>query len=207
MPPRNFHPDFGYLLPTPSFLRIVRVASIATAAGVVAGASVTLILVANLPSEPSDSSVAMRTMVRDASSAPAPPNPFPTKGAPAPAAGVDSNRAVVKADKGAPPSNLAAPALEQGHPAHKKNTTTADVRVLLPPPETGPSGKDPAIAPVPLNRPERGSSPEVGAPRAQRQVTHAHKERESRRVVARARPSDPERGGYVSDSSPFFQDW
>lgn len=41
----NFHPEWGYLAPAPSFLRTVRVALVATAIGAVAGAAVVVSLV------------------------------------------------------------------------------------------------------------------------------------------------------------------
>ena len=42
----NFHPEWGYLAPAPSFMRTVRVALIATAIGAVAGAVVVVSLIA-----------------------------------------------------------------------------------------------------------------------------------------------------------------
>jgi hypothetical protein len=42
----NFHPEWGYLAPTPSFVRTLRIALVATAIGATAGAGVVVSLVA-----------------------------------------------------------------------------------------------------------------------------------------------------------------
>ena len=41
----NFHPEWGYLAPAPSFMRTIRIALVATAIGAVAGAAVVVSLV------------------------------------------------------------------------------------------------------------------------------------------------------------------
>ena len=41
----NFHPEWGYLAPAPSFMRTVRIAVVATAIGATAGAGVVVSLV------------------------------------------------------------------------------------------------------------------------------------------------------------------
>ena len=56
----NFHPEWGYLAPAPSFLRTTRVALVAAAVGATAGAGVVL----SLTDRPVETSVAARTLVR-----------------------------------------------------------------------------------------------------------------------------------------------
>lgn len=56
----NFHPEWGYLAPAPSFLRTARVALVAAAVGATAGAGV----VVSLTDRPVETSVAARTLVR-----------------------------------------------------------------------------------------------------------------------------------------------
>lgn len=56
----NFHPEWGYLAPAPSFLRTARVALVAAAVGATAGAGVVM----SLTDRPVETSVAARTLVR-----------------------------------------------------------------------------------------------------------------------------------------------
>jgi hypothetical protein len=60
---RNFHPEWGYLAPSPNFIRTARIVLIAVAVGGIAGASVVLSL-AERPT--SEASVAARTLQRPA---------------------------------------------------------------------------------------------------------------------------------------------
>ncbi len=59
----QFHPEWGYLAPAPSFLRTARVVLVATAIGVIAGAGVVFSLVGHPSSE---TSVALRTLAQPA---------------------------------------------------------------------------------------------------------------------------------------------
>jgi hypothetical protein len=63
----NFHPEWGYLAPAPSFLRTVRIAIVATAVGATAGAGVVFALVDRPAAE---ISVAARTLVPSVAPAP-----------------------------------------------------------------------------------------------------------------------------------------
>jgi hypothetical protein len=56
----NFHPEWGYLAPAPSFIRTVRIVLVATAVGAIVGAGVSFSGVSRQPTEPS---VAARTLV------------------------------------------------------------------------------------------------------------------------------------------------
>ncbi|MGA8225956.1 MAG: hypothetical protein WCA55_05450, partial [Xanthobacteraceae bacterium] len=57
----NFHPEWGYLAPAPSFIRRVRVVLVATTLGAIVGAGVGLFPVSHQATE---LSVAARTLVR-----------------------------------------------------------------------------------------------------------------------------------------------
>ena len=53
----KFHPEWGYLAPVPSFIRIARVVLAATAVGAIAGAGVVLSLAGHPSSEVMSSAV------------------------------------------------------------------------------------------------------------------------------------------------------
>lgn len=77
----NFHPEWGYLAPAPSFMRTLRIALVATAIGATAGAAVVVSLVARPASGSAESSIAAHALVAgtpianstSAAAAPAPP--------------------------------------------------------------------------------------------------------------------------------------
>jgi hypothetical protein len=75
----NFHQEWGYLAPAPSFIRTARVVLVAVAVGATAGAGVVFSLVGR---EDTETSVAARTLARPAEAASAQLNVLP----PAPAA-------------------------------------------------------------------------------------------------------------------------
>lgn len=60
----NFHPEWGYLAPAPSFVRTVRAVLVAAAVGAVGGAGVVLSLI----DRPADVDVATRTLAAPAAS-------------------------------------------------------------------------------------------------------------------------------------------
>lgn len=59
----NFHPEWGYLAPAPSFLRTLRVVVVATAIGATAGAAVVISLVERPTAGGADRSIAARALV------------------------------------------------------------------------------------------------------------------------------------------------
>ena len=59
----NFHPEWGYLAPAPSFMRTLRITLVATAIGATAGAVVVVSLVARPASGTADSSIAAHALV------------------------------------------------------------------------------------------------------------------------------------------------
>ena len=62
----NFHPEWGYLAPAPSFMRTLRIALVATAIGATAGAAVVVSLVARPASGSAESSIAAHALVTGA---------------------------------------------------------------------------------------------------------------------------------------------
>lgn len=150
----NFHPEWGYLAPAPSFLRTLRTALVATAIGATAGAVVVVSLVVRPGSSTADSSIAAHALVtavppvHSASAAvvPAPaqltpvPAPAPAQAAVPPAAADpqqtgaagESAGASGKPGKAAPPQQIAnAPNLANGaapaHTAHIEEPAAAPV--------------------------------------------------------------------------------
>lgn len=59
----NFHPEWGYLAPAPSFMRTARVALVATAIGATAGAAVVVSLVARPGANDDTTSIAAHALV------------------------------------------------------------------------------------------------------------------------------------------------
>ena len=70
----NFHQEWGYLAPAPSFIRTARVVLVAAAVGATAGAGVVFSLVGR---EDTETSVAARTLARPAEAASAQLNVVP----------------------------------------------------------------------------------------------------------------------------------
>jgi len=69
----NFHPEWGYLAPAPSFMRTLRIALVATAIGATAGAAVVVTLVGRPSSHAGTSSIAAHTLVTSVQSRPVQP--------------------------------------------------------------------------------------------------------------------------------------
>jgi hypothetical protein len=59
----NFHPEWGYLAPAPSFMRTARIVLVATAIGATAGAAVMISLVPRSSSDAADTSIAAHALV------------------------------------------------------------------------------------------------------------------------------------------------
>ena len=74
----NFHPEWGYLAPAPSFRRTARVALVAAAVGASAGGAVVFSLVERPVAE--EASVAARTLVQPANLAPGVGSTLPAQG-------------------------------------------------------------------------------------------------------------------------------
>jgi hypothetical protein len=59
----NFHPDWGYLAPAPSFMRTARIVLVATAIGATAGAAVMISLVPHSATDAADAPIAAHALV------------------------------------------------------------------------------------------------------------------------------------------------
>ena len=74
----NFHPDWGYLAPAPSFMRTARIVLVATAIGATAGAAVMISLVPHSATDAADAPIAAHALVTSVpvvAEAPASPEP------------------------------------------------------------------------------------------------------------------------------------
>lgn len=161
----NFHQEWGYLAPAPSFIRTARAILVAAAVGATAGAGVVFSLVGR---EDTETSVAARTLARPAEAASAQLNVLP----PAPAA-------LASGAQDHAPRSLAADAPRAGaadSESKPSSTTTAPAGIAAlaevpvvtedasPHPATSPS----AAVPSPVAAPARlgVSSPPASAPSA-----------------------------------------
>src|SRR5580704_3696349 len=155
----NFHQEWGYLAPAPSFIRTARVILVAAAVGATAGAGVVVSLVGR---EDTETSVAARTLARPAEAASAQLNVLP----PAPAA-------LASGAQDHAPRSLAADAPRAGaadSESKPSSTTMAPAGIAAvtedasPHPATSPS----AAVPSPVAAPARlgVSSPPASAPSA-----------------------------------------
>jgi hypothetical protein len=110
---RNFHPQWGYLAPAPSFLRSARIALVATAVGATAGAAVVVSLLER-PGADADNSLAAHALVTSAPVTAAPPV-FAT-GTPAPIAAAHGSKGLIAQA----PAAAATPEPTQSQPASAK---------------------------------------------------------------------------------------
>lgn len=106
----NFHPEWGYLAPAPSFMRTIRIALVATAIGATAGAAVVVSLVGRPSHSLASTSIASHALVRSVDTAHPAVTSAPSIN-PLPAAAVSSQPAVQS--PAAPPATNAAPAQVQ----------------------------------------------------------------------------------------------
>jgi hypothetical protein len=156
----NFHQEWGYLAPAPSFIRTARVILVAAAVGATAGAGVVFSLVGR---EDTETSVAARTLARPAEAASAQLNVLP----PAPAA-------LASGAQDHAPRSLAADAPRAGaaDSESKPSSTTmapAGIAALAEVPAVTEDATSPSAAvPSPVAAPARlgVSSPPASAPSA-----------------------------------------
>jgi hypothetical protein len=77
----NFHPEWGYLAPAPSFMRTARIVLVATAIGATAGAAVIISLVQRPAADAANMSIAAHALVTSVTAVDEPPVAFaPTDG-------------------------------------------------------------------------------------------------------------------------------
>jgi hypothetical protein len=129
----NFHPQWGYLAPAPSFLRSARVVLVATAVGATAGAAVVFSLLER-PGADADNSLAAHALVTTAPVAAAPPV-FAT-GTPAPIAAAHASKGLLAQA----PAGAATPQPAQSQPAQPKpGLVNADAATANNAPSTQPA--------------------------------------------------------------------
>src|SRR5262245_46692704 len=109
----NFHPQWGYLAPAPSFLRSARIVLVATAVGATAGAAVVVSLLER-PGADADNSIAAHALVTSAPVAAAPP--VLATGTPAPAAPMHASEGLLAQA----PAGAATPQPAQSQPTSPK---------------------------------------------------------------------------------------
>jgi hypothetical protein len=167
----NFHPEWGYLAPAPSFVRTLRIALVATAIGATAGAAVVVSLMAHPASRTADSSIATHALVtavpavNSAAAAVAPAAvqsaavPAPAAIVPAPPAAATPQPASASGEiagasahlgSAAPPQQIAsAPNLPTGaapaHTAHIEEPAAAPVHEDIAVASEGGANKKPAL--------------------------------------------------------------
>lgn len=157
----NFHPEWGYLAPAPSFMRTVRIVLVATAIGATAGAAVVVSLVAHPIKGTADASIAAHTLVTNVE--PARLNAVPALAA-APVSGAlpVAQAPVMQAPVAQVPAAPAALAVDGSNPPPApadlavKEPHQATAQAPVPPVAAG------AIEPVPeaASKPVREESPE-----------------------------------------------
>lgn len=97
----NFHPEWGYLAPQPSFVRTLRIALVATAIGATAGAGVVVSLLPHRASgSGTDSSIAAHALLTSAPAAIAPVQPAAAAAPQAQAAALSAQPAAASPQQG-----------------------------------------------------------------------------------------------------------
>lgn len=142
----NFHPEWGYLLPTHGFMRALRIALVSTAIGATSGAVVVISLVERLGSSDDNRSLSAHALVTEAQVIRAPAETsLPaanTKGA-APLSSLAAAASVIASlpEPGGPPSSPIArapddpaeaggapPAVETHHKAHTPSAKVTETK-------------------------------------------------------------------------------
>lgn len=149
----NFHPEWGYLAPTPSFVRTLRIALVATAIGATAGAGVVVSLLPHRASGAgTDSSIAAHALVISAPAANAAAAIAPVQ----PAAASQAQTAAVSAQQPA-----AASPQQAGRPGETGAAGTNTANTASSPPSIGAANAANAAAPAQVAHVEE---PAVAAP-------------------------------------------
>lgn len=142
----NFHPEWGYLAPAPSFMRTARIVLVATAIGATAGAAVVLSLVDRPAAENGKAFVAARAIVTSVEAAPA--TSAPISGAAVAAPVVPAN-VVTAVPKAAPPVQAIPPAAPQTASEPPPVTAAQPAAAALPQPPAQPAPGVASLADVP----------------------------------------------------------
>jgi hypothetical protein len=155
----NFHPEWGYLAPAPSFMRTARIALVATAIGATAGAVVVVSLVAHPGADADNTSIAAHALVTT------PPVVVTSP--------VTAVPPVAKAAATAVPAPMAAPAqptAKASAQAPAKDASVSKSNAAAPPSPTAPPGAPASIATVTppavepaADQPDAASAPETAS--------------------------------------------
>lgn len=135
----NFHPQWGYLAPAPSFLRGARIVLVATAVGATAGAAVVVSLLGR-PGADADNSIAAHALVSGPVSAAAGATGTPAPIAAAPASPLSASPSP---DLSSASANSAAPGTSSDAPA-QSGAGVAAVPSTTPATESAPQTADTA---------------------------------------------------------------
>jgi hypothetical protein len=133
----NFHPEWGYLAPAPSFMRTARVALVATAIGGTAGAVVVVSLVAHPGADADNTSIAAHALVT---------SPPVVVTSPVTAAPSGAKAAATAAP--APVAARTQPAVQLSAQAPAKDASASKLNAAAPPSPTVPAVASVSIATV-----------------------------------------------------------
>ena len=152
--PGNFHPEWGYLAPAPSFMRTARIVLVATAIGATAGAAVIISLVQRPATDAANTSIAAHALV---TSVPVVDQP--------PVAAAPTDEPALAQSPMASPSAVAAtasPASAANPPAGNAGGATKANSISPPSAQTG--GRVAALAESPAATAAQAESPSVANP-------------------------------------------
>jgi hypothetical protein len=150
----NFHPEWGYLAPAPSFMRTARIVLVAMAIGATAGAAVIISLVQRPASDAANTSIAAHALV---TSVPVVDQP-PVAAAPA------DEPAVAQTPVPSPSQSVAttSPVATANPPA--RNAASATKANLISPPPARPGGSVAALSESPQATAAQTESPSAAIP-------------------------------------------
>jgi hypothetical protein len=186
----NFHPEWGYLAPAPSFMRTVRIALVATAIGATAGAVVVVSLVERPGSNDDNTSIAAHALVTSA--------PVITSTAAAAPAKSDASAAAVPVPQklGQAGAETGTPAVTSPAPIATNAVAIADKLESGPSPSASASAPPTATASAETATPVDPASAEAAAPDA----TPAQKSAKRHRYTA------PRRWQSANNSKKHWRD-
>jgi hypothetical protein len=137
----NFHPQWGYLAPAPSFLRGARVVLVATAVGATAGAAVVVSLLGR-PGADADNSIAAHALVTSTPVSAAAVSTSAATSTPASIAAAPVGKPVLAQA----PADAAAPQAGQSRPASPRPVLASDAASAGSAPSTTPAAQSTPLA-------------------------------------------------------------
>jgi len=170
----NFHPEWGYLAPAPSFMRTARIVLVATAIGATAGAAVIISLVQRPTGDAANTSIAAHALVTSVPVVDEPPMAAAPTDEPAVAQTPMPSSSQSAVATAAPPAATANPPASNAASATKANSIS--------PPTTQPSASVAALSESPQANAARIESsaaeiPDEGAAEPDATVKPAKKHR------------------------------